>query len=72
MVVIQYFENRALVTSKLVRSIPAVNEDIKLKGRKGKVLSVKEIHEKLYHIHIVFEKVVKNQPLLKDTKKKRR
>lgn len=72
MVVVQFFENNSLVLSQLREHVPSVDENIKIKGRKGKVLSVKEINEKLIHVHVTLEKVVKQQLLLKDNKKKRR
>ncbi|WP_445486901.1 hypothetical protein [Niallia sp. 03133] len=72
MVVVQFFENKSLVLSQLLKQIPTVDEEIKIKGRKGKILSVKEIKENLFHVHLVFEKVVKTQPIGKDSKKKKR
>jgi len=72
MVVIQFFENKSLVLSQLLKNIPSVDDDIKIKGRKGKIISVTEIHEGLYHIQILFEKVVKKQPALIDNKRKRK
>ncbi|MED4531446.1 hypothetical protein [Metabacillus fastidiosus] len=72
MVVIQFFENNTLVLSQLVNNIPAVDENIKIKGRKGKVLSVKEADRNVIHVHVALEKVVKKQLLLKDDKKRRR
>lgn len=75
MVVIQFFENKSLVLSQLVKDIPSVDENIKIKGRKGKVLSVKHIDEKLIHVNVEFEKfekLVKNQAIAKETNKKKR
>lgn len=72
MVVIQFFENKSLVLSQLLKNIPSVDDNIKIKGRKGKVVSVEEIHEGLYHIQILFEKVVKKQAVITDNKRKRR
>ena len=72
MVAIHFFENNTLVLSQLLNSIPSVNEDIKIKGRKGKVLSVKQIQENIFHVHVIFEQVVKNQTISKDSKKKKR
>lgn len=72
MVAIHFFENNTLVLSQLLNSIPSVDEDIKIKGRKGKVLGVKQIQENIFHVHVMFEQVVKNQPISKDTKKKKR
>ncbi|MGE8077456.1 hypothetical protein [Peribacillus loiseleuriae] len=72
MVTIHFFENNTIVLSQLLKHIPSVDEDIKIKGRKGKVLSVKNIEENIVHVHVIFEQVIKNQPISKDTKKKKR
>ncbi|MFJ7975677.1 hypothetical protein JNUCC23_11435 [Peribacillus sp. JNUCC 23] len=72
MVTIHFFENNSIVLSQLLKHIPSVDEDIKIKGRKGKVLSVKKIEENIVHVHVIFEQVKKNQPISKDTKKKKR
>jgi hypothetical protein len=71
-VVIQFFENKSLVLSQLVNSIPSIDESIKIKGRKGIVADVKKIDDNLFHVQVIFEKVVKPQPGVKDTKKKKR
>ncbi|MCQ6276342.1 hypothetical protein JMM81_15605 [Bacillus sp. V3B] len=72
MVTIHFFENNTLVLSRLQNHISSVDENIKIKGRKGKVASVKMMKEDLVHVHVIFEKVIKNQPLSKDLKKKKR
>ncbi|MFJ5624004.1 hypothetical protein ACIQD3_15020 [Peribacillus loiseleuriae] len=72
MVTIHFFENNTIILSQLLKHIPSVDEDIKIKGRKGKVLSVKNIEENIVHVHVIFEQVIKNQPISKDTKKKKR
>jgi len=69
--VVQFIENNSVVLCQLLRQIPAVDENIKIKGKKGKVVSVKDEEEKLVQVHIEFEKVVK-KPLVKDTKNKKR
>lgn len=68
---IHYLENNTPVLSQCLERIPQVNENLKIKGRKGTVLNVIQIDENKYHVHVVLEKVNK-QPLLKDDKKKRR
>jgi hypothetical protein len=72
MAVVHFFENKSIVLCQLLKHIPSVDENIKIKGRKGKVLSVKKIEENLVHVHVIFEQVIKNQPISKDTKKKKR
>ncbi|OAS82129.1 hypothetical protein A6K24_13810 [Metabacillus litoralis] len=69
--VIHFIENNSVQLVQLVNNIPSVDENIKIKGRKGKVLSVKTIEENKVLVNVLFEKVNKNQPNIKDTKKKR-
>lgn len=69
---IHFFENKTPLLSQCLERIPQVNEDLKIKGRKGKVANVTEIEENKYHIHVVFEKIIKKETLRKDDKKKRR
>lgn len=72
MVIVHFLENKTVVLSQLRTEIPSVDEQIKIKGRKGTVLSVKYVEENVVQIEIAFEKVKQNQPVLKDTKKKKR
>ncbi|MCQ6282161.1 hypothetical protein [Bacillus sp. EB600] len=72
MIVIHFFENKTLVLSQLLRRIPSMDEDIKIKGRKAKVLSVKKIEENLIHVQVIFEQVVKNKQIVKESIKKKR
>jgi hypothetical protein len=72
MAAIHFFENKTIVLSQLRNQIPAVDEDIKIKGKKGKIVRVDKIDDSLYHVQVVFEKIIKNQPNIKDTKKKKR
>ena len=72
MFAIHYFEKNIAVLSQCSSRIPKVEETIKIKGRKGKVLDVSQIEENKYHVHVDLEKKVKNAPILKDDKKKKR
>lgn len=72
MYAIHYFENNTPALSQCLRRIPEVDENIKIKGRKGKVVNVVQIAEDKYHVHVVFEKIVKKETSLKDDKKKKR
>jgi len=69
---VHYLENNTPVLSQCLERIPDVDEDLKIKGRKGKVVNVVQIEESKYHVHVVLEKVIKKQDLLQDDKKKRR
>ena len=72
MMVIHIYENRTEVLNQFVVRIPAVDEDIRVKGRKAKVVQVNQIDENKYHVHVIYEKIPKKQPLSKELGKKKR
>lgn len=72
MVTIHFFENSTNVLTQLRQEIPNVNQEIKIKGRKGKVLSVNQVKENVYQANVEFEKIVKKAALAVDPKKRRR
>jgi hypothetical protein len=72
MYAVYFYENRVLVLSQLLKQLPSVDENIKIKGRKGKVLSVTHKEENIVHINIEYEKIIKKPVAAADNKKKRR
>ena len=72
MFVIHFFQNNISVLSQYLNRIPEVDENIKIKGRKGKVVDVIQIEDNKYRVNVVLEKIVKNATLLKDDKKRKR
>ena len=72
MFAIHYLEKNISVLSQCLQRVPQVNEDLKIKGRKGKVIDVIQIEDNKYHVHVVLEKINKKGPLLVDDKKKKR
>lgn len=72
MVMVHFLENKTVVLSQLRSEIPSVDEQIKIKGRKGTVLSVKKMDENAVHVQVMFEKVKQTPQILKDAKKKKR
>ncbi|MCH7322513.1 hypothetical protein LZ480_11480 [Solibacillus sp. MA9] len=72
MIAIHYFEKNTSVLSQCLQRIPEVDESIRIKGRNGKVINVIQIEENKYHVHVILEKLIKKELLLKDDKKKRR
>mgnify|MGYP003500627829 FL=1 len=72
MVVVNFIENRTVVLTQLRNQAPLVDEEIKIKGRKGKVLSLKEMEENIIRVHVYFEPIIKKQLVFKDDKKRRR
>ncbi|TQR19104.1 hypothetical protein [Psychrobacillus vulpis] len=73
MFAVHFYENKSIVLTQALRNIPSVDEDLKIKGRKGKVTRVEQIEENIFHVHVEFEKIVeKNLASAKDLSKKRR
>lgn len=73
MFAVHFMEKNIIVLTQVLRDIPAVDDDLKIKGRKGKVISVQETVENGIQVQIQFEKVVdKNTTSIKDLGKKKR
>ncbi|MBD3108341.1 hypothetical protein IEO70_08175 [Bacillus sp. AGMB 02131] len=74
MAVIHFIEidKKQVVLTQILKKIPAVDADVKIKGRKGKIMSVEEKEENIFHVQVFFEPIVKKQISLKDDKKRRR
>lgn len=73
MYAIHFYENNNYVLNQVLRNIPAIDENVTIKGRKGKVTNVQEIKENVYYVFVEFEKVVdKSKAAALDPKKKRR
>lgn len=74
MYAIHFYENNDYVLNQVLRNIPAVDDALTLKGRKGKVLRIEEIKENVYYVFVEFEKVVDKKKLAAEelAKKKRR
>lgn len=71
MFVTHFYENKTSVLSQLLVNLPTVEEDIKIKGRKAKVVQIVQIDNNNYHVSIIFEKIQKKQPVKEIGKKKR-
>ena len=72
MIAVHFIENNNVVLTQLANQVPTVNEDIKIKGRKGKVLSVKNIDQNVIHVQVQFEQLTKSKVSIVDDKKKKR
>lgn len=68
MFVVHFFENKNLLLIQLLHYVPSVGEDLRIKGRKGKVLNVNR-DEKNIHVEVILENINKNK-LTVDKKKK--
>ena len=69
---IHYLENNTPVLSQCLERIPEIDENLKIKGRKGKVVNVVLLEDNKYQVHVALEKIDKKQLVLKDDKKKKR
>ena len=72
MFAVHFYESGNLVISQLLNNIPEVGQPIKLKGRKGKVISVNEIGPNKYNVQLEFEAIKKVATVVAVDKKKRR
>nr|WP_263325367.1 hypothetical protein [Neobacillus sp. Marseille-Q6967] len=72
MFVVHFLENKDILLSQLLNRVPEVGEDIKIKGKKGKVASVINIDEKHVHVQLTIEKVVVKSKLALDPAKKKK
>lgn len=72
MFTVHFIENKNILLSQLLQNVPTVGQDLKIKGRKAKVLSVETIDERTIHVKVVQEAIKKKQQLVLDNKKKKR
>ena len=72
MFAVHFMEKNITVLTQVLREIPAVDDDLKIKGRKGKVISVQETEGNGIHVQIAFEKVVDKKASIKDLGNKKR
>ena len=72
MFVVHFFENKNALLNQLLKRVPAVGEDLTIKGRKGKVTSVTELDEKTVHVQVTLETLKKASLVADPGKKKKR
>lgn len=70
MFVVHFYENNNNLLIQLLTQIPSVEQEIKIKGRKGKIISVKNVEENVVHANVFFEPIKKSKT--KEVKKKNR
>lgn len=70
---VHFLENKTTVLTQALKRIPIVDEPIKIKGRKGKIVSVDQISENTYQVQVIFEKEIKKQTaVINDPRKKKK
>lgn len=73
MFAVHFMEKNMVILTQVLRDIPSIDDDLKIKGRKGKVINVQETEENGIQVQVEFEKVVdKNKTSVKDLGKKKR
>ncbi|MEH7121722.1 hypothetical protein V7122_12645 [Bacillus sp. JJ1532] len=72
MFAVHFFENKNKLLCQLLKRVPTEGEELHIKGRKGKIVSVKNVDEKNINVQIILETVKKNKPVVDNSKKKKR
>lgn len=72
MFVVNFFENKNLLLTQLLKRVPSEGEELKIKGRKGKVSGVKSTDGKFFQVQIILEKANKKILIVDNSKKKKR
>ncbi|CAM3659747.1 hypothetical protein GCM10009865_02750 [Aeromicrobium ponti] len=72
MFIVYYLDGKNILLNQLRKSVPSEGEEIKIKGRKGKVTSVQTIENHKVHVQVLLESVNKNKVVLDNSKKKKR
>ncbi|WNS76287.1 hypothetical protein RRV45_04575 [Bacillus sp. DTU_2020_1000418_1_SI_GHA_SEK_038] len=72
MFAVHFIENKNHLLCQLLNRVPLVNEELKIKGRKAKVSSVKSMDEKNIHVQVILEAVKKDKGVIDQSKKKKR
>jgi hypothetical protein len=72
MFVVTYYENRNVLLTQFLKSLPEEGQNVKIKGRKGKITSVSSIDEKKVHVYVTLEAINKNKLAALDTSKKKK
>ncbi|MCG3089736.1 hypothetical protein [Sporosarcina cyprini] len=72
MFAVHFYENKTYVLNQALRNLPAVDEEIRIKGRNGKVVSVEAMEDNKYFVYVEFEKIVAKKADALDPKKRKR
>ena len=72
MFVVHFYENNIIVLTQALRNIPAVEEELRIKGRKCKVLDVSYNDNNHVHVQIEFEKIIEKSKVAAELGKKKK
>ncbi|MGO4890365.1 hypothetical protein ACJ2A9_21670 [Anaerobacillus sp. MEB173] len=71
MITVHYYENKNLLLSQLLENVPSVGDNVKIKKRKGKVVSITKLDEMTLQVQVTLEVIKKNVTVDPSKKKKR-
>lgn len=72
MFTVYYLDGKNVLLNQLRKSVPNEGEEVRIKGRKGKVTSVTSVDESKIHVQVELESVNKAKLAAEDDKKKRK
>ncbi|MEY2194463.1 hypothetical protein AB7942_17235 [Neobacillus sp. BF23-41] len=72
MFAVHFIEKNNVLLTQLLNRVPTEGEELKIKGRKAKVESVKNIDDLNIHVQVSIEVVNKNKLVVDNSKKKKR
>lgn len=70
MFVTHFYENGTHVLTQLLEQVPSAGADIKIKGKKGKVIQTHFVNENRADVYIAFEKIVKKRRSITDRRRR--
>ncbi|MEH7308126.1 hypothetical protein V7137_24000 [Neobacillus drentensis] len=72
MFAVHFIENNNVLLTQLLNRVPTEGEELKIKGRKATVSSVKNVDELNVHVLVTVEVVKKSKFVVDNSKKKKR
>jgi glycine cleavage system H lipoate-binding protein len=72
MFAVHFIEKNNVLLTQLLNRVPTEGEELKIKGRKAKVESVKNIDDLNIHVQVTIEVVKQNKLVVDNSKKKKR
>ncbi|MBS2970110.1 hypothetical protein J9317_15165 [Metabacillus sp. KIGAM252] len=72
MTTVHFFDGKNIVLSQMLKRVPSVGEDLKIKGKLGKVSEVTQTDEKNVRVLVAFQSVSKIKAAADNSKKKKR
>ena len=72
MFAVHFIEKNNVLLTQLLNKLPTEGEELKIKGRKAKVISVKKVDELNVHVLVTIEVVTKSKFVVDNSKKKKR